>query len=188
VECCTGATLSFLPSSFFPVQNVQNRFVETLSVSLESALGVEAPSTLTDSEKDAVLGAHPSLDALCSQLKAGRYKRIVVMVGAGLSVSAGIPDFRTPKSGLYDNLEKYNLPRPQAVFEMEFFRQNPQPFFSIAKELYPTEGRFAPTAGHCFIKLLAKKGYLLRCYSQVSALKEFTCGKLHSHNIQSTYV
>ena len=153
------------------MQDVQNRFVETLRVSLESALGVEAPPNLTDSEKDAVLGGHPSLDALCSRLKAGKYKRIVVMVGAGLSVSAGIPDFRTPNSGLYDNLEKYNLPRPQAVFEMDFFHQNPQPFFSLAKELYPKEGRFAPTAGHCFIKLLAEKGCLLRCYSQVSALE-----------------
>ena len=162
--------LSLHPS---PCKDVQNRFVETLRVSLESAFGVETPPNLTDSEKSSVLGGHPSLEALCSRLKDGRYKRIIVMVGAGLSVSAGIPDFRTPNSGLYDNLEKYNLPRPQAVFEMEFFYQDPQPFFSLAKELYPTEGRFAPTAGHCFIKLLADKGYLLRCYSQVSGLQNF---------------
>ena len=34
------------------------------------------------------------------------------MTGAGISVSAGIPDFRSPKTGLYANLQKYNLPSP----------------------------------------------------------------------------
>lgn len=35
--------------------------------------------------------------------------------------AAGIPDFRSPKSGLYDNLEEYNLPYPTAVFSIDFF-------------------------------------------------------------------
>ena len=150
------------------IQDVQEKFCEALRVSLTSALGVEGPSNLTTAEKQSVLGGNPSLEALCTQLKAGRYKRVIVITGAGLSVAAGIPDFRTPNSGLYDNLKKYNLPRPQAVFEMEFFQKDPQPFFSLAKELYPKKGRFPPTIAHYFTRLLAEKGYLLRCYSQVN--------------------
>ena len=56
-----------------------------------------------------------------------------------LATAAGIPDFRTPGTGLYDNLQKYNLPNPQAIFEIDYFRQNPQPFFHLAKELYPAK-------------------------------------------------
>jgi len=40
----------------------------------------------------------------------------VFLTGAGLSVAAGIPDFRTPGTGLYSQLEKYNLPRPESIF------------------------------------------------------------------------
>ena len=36
--------------------------------------------------------------------------------------AAGIPDFRSPGTGLYDNLQKYNLPSPQAMFEINFFK------------------------------------------------------------------
>lgn len=51
--------------------------------------------------------------------------------------AAGIPDFRSPGTGLYDNLQKYDLPTPQAIFEIDYFRLNPKPFFHLAKELYP---------------------------------------------------
>lgn len=53
--------------------------------------------------------------------------------------SAGIPDFRTPGTGLYSQLEKYKLPRPEAIFSIDFFRRNPQPFHTLAKELFPGE-------------------------------------------------
>ena len=57
-------------------------------------------------------------EILLNGVKDKKYKNIVFFLGAGVSVSAGIPDFRTPGTGLYDNLQKYNLPFPEAVFQI----------------------------------------------------------------------
>ena len=86
--------------------------------------------------------------------------------GAGISCNAGIPDFRTPGSGLYDNLQKYNLPHPTAVFDLEFYKDNPHPFVQLAAELWPGV-KHSPTVTHSFIALLERKGLLLRNYTQV---------------------
>jgi NAD-dependent deacetylase sirtuin 2 len=86
------------------------------------------------------------------------------MCGAGISTSAGIPDFRTPGTGLYSNLQRFDLPTPESVFALDFFRDNPAAFYELAKELWP--GNYQPTPTHYFIRLLNAKGILLRCYSQ----------------------
>ncbi|KAF8782224.1 NAD-dependent protein deacetylase sirtuin-1 like protein [Argiope bruennichi] len=92
-------------------------------------------------------------------------KNIVVLTGAGVSVSCGIPDFRS-RNGIYARLSKDypDLPDPQAMFDIVYFRRDPRPFFKFAKEIYP--GQFQPSPSHRFIKLLEKQGKLLRNYSQ----------------------
>lgn len=105
-----------------------------------------------------------SFEGIARYIKSGKCKKIVTMAGAGISTSAGIPDFRSPDTGLYHNLQKYNLPHPQAIFELSFFKENPKPFFCLAKELWP--GVLKPTPCHYFVKLLADKGLLLRHFTQ----------------------
>ena len=104
------------------------------------------------------------LRGVAEHIRNGKCGNIIVMAGAGISVSAGIPDFRTPGTGLYDNLAKYDLPHPTAVFELDFFRENPEPFYLLARELYP--GQYPPTPTHHFVRLLHEKGLLLRCFTQ----------------------
>ena len=52
-----------------------------------------------------------------NSIKSEKIQNVVIMCGAGISTSAGIPDFRSPSTGLYFKLRKYNLPFPEAIFE-----------------------------------------------------------------------
>ncbi|XP_012163369.1 NAD-dependent protein deacetylase sirtuin-1 isoform X1 [Bombus terrestris] len=91
--------------------------------------------------------------------------RIIVLTGAGVSVSCGIPDFRS-RDGIYSRLAQDfpDLPDPQAMFDINYFGQDPRPFYKFAREIYP--GQFKPSPCHRFIKMLDKQQKLLRNYSQ----------------------
>jgi len=115
-----------------------------------------------------------SMDGVVEYIRQGRAKNIITMVGAGISTSAGIPDFRSPTSGLYNNLGKYNLPSPLAIFDIRYFEKNPAPFFDLAKDLYPKS--FNPTPAHYFVKVLHDKGLLLRHYTQNIDMLERVAG------------
>ncbi|XP_057703558.1 NAD-dependent protein deacetylase sirtuin-1 [Corythoichthys intestinalis] len=92
-------------------------------------------------------------------------KKILVLTGAGVSVSCGIPDFRS-RDGIYARLavDFPDLPDPQAMFDIEYFQRDPRPFFKFAKEIYP--GQFQPSPCHKFISMMDKQGKLLRNYTQ----------------------
>jgi len=91
-------------------------------------------------------------------------KNIIVITGAGISTSLGIPDFRSKDIGLYTALQELGRSDPQEVFDIELFRREPDIFYSIAKRILPETTRFSPT--HSFIRLLQDKGKLLTNYSQ----------------------
>lgn len=90
-------------------------------------------------------------------------KRIMVLTGAGVSVSCGIPDFRS-KDGIYSRLSEFELDDPQQMFDLDFFRERPEIFYSFAREIFPSN--FTPSPSHYFIKLLEDQGKLLRNYTQ----------------------
>ncbi|KAF3688958.1 NAD-dependent protein deacetylase sirtuin-3, mitochondrial [Channa argus] len=156
-----------------------------------SQMSVSAADVLTTSKGKMSKGsAHPvqtgqspsaaksssrgGLASVARLVKLGRCKNVLVVAGAGISTASGIPDFRTPGTGLYANLEKYNLPYPEAIFNIDYFSNDPQPFFSLAKALYP--GRHRPNYIHYFIRMLNHKGLLLRMYTQNIDGLEKLCG------------
>ncbi|KAM9854964.1 NAD-dependent protein deacetylase sirtuin-3 [Aulostomus maculatus] len=129
---------------------------------------------LTDSTSAVKSSSRGGLASVARLLKLGRCKNVVVVAGAGISTASGIPDFRTPGTGLYANLEKYNIPYPEAIFNIDYFSNDPQPFFSLAKALYP--GSHRPNYIHYFIRMLHHKGLLLRMYTQNIDGLEKMCG------------
>lgn len=130
-----------------------------------SSISYKALNEIPLSERKKVMGGmQPSLEAVAQLIKSNKINKIVCVCGAGISVAAGIPDFRTKGTGLYDNLEEYGLERPESIFDIEFFRENPKPFIHLSKTLFP--GQYNPTVTHHFMKLLEGKNKLLRVYTQ----------------------
>ena len=98
----------------------------------------EAHTTVTKKRKqqDSRTAFEESLQGVVRLLH-GR-KNVIVLVGAGISVSCGIPDFRSKGSGLYSTLDidALGLSCPEELFDYEFFQHDPGPFFKFARHLY----------------------------------------------------
>lgn len=112
-------------------------------------------------------------------------QRIVVLGGAGISTSCGIPDFRS-EDGIYAQLQRTNkypeLTDPTDMFHKDFFLHDPSCFFSFARDIFPSN--FTPSPSHRFIKLLEDRGQLLRHYTQNIDTLEDAAGisrVLHCH-------
>lgn len=126
-------------------------------------MGNEESSPIDESVHPKTLDGR-TVEAVADYITSGKATKIVVMTGAGISTSAGIPDFRSPDTGLYANLARLNLPYAEAVFDIGYFKENPEPFYALAHELYP--GKYRPTITHSFIRLLHDKGLLLKHFTQ----------------------
>jgi len=100
-----------------------------------------------------------------TKLKGGDYKKIYILTGAGISVSAGIPDFRSPGTGLYDNLKEYDLPFAEAIFTIDYFQKKPEAFYKLAQGFLDMD-KFEATPTHHFCKLLDDKKYLQKYLTQ----------------------
>lgn len=90
---------------------------------------------------------------------------IVVLCGAGVSVACGIPDFRTPGSGLYSRLESYHLPTPTSMFQLSYYVVRPRPFAHLSQHIYPSY-RYKPSWTHHFFHLLHRRGKLSMVFTQ----------------------
>lgn len=83
-------------------------------------------------------------------------QNMVVFTGAGISTGAGIPDFRGP-GGLYETVgAKYKLPSGESLFDIDYFKRRPKPFFDFTRELFETT--LEPTAFHYLIARWEREG------------------------------
>ncbi|KAH6610449.1 nad-dependent histone deacetylase sir2 [Trichoderma cornu-damae] len=96
-------------------------------------------------------------------------KKIVVIAGAGISVAAGIPDFRS-SSGLFARAKnQHNLKGSgKHLFDASVYRHDSstQSFHTMVREMDEMSKKANPTAFHRLLASLAQEGRLMRLYSQ----------------------
>ncbi|KAL8854629.1 MAG: hypothetical protein Q9221_000664 [Calogaya cf. arnoldii] len=107
------------------------------------------------------------LDTLYKVLS--KRKKIVVIAGAGISVSAGIPDFRS-SSGLFATLKnEHNLKASgKHLFDASVYQTDSSTtsFHSMVRGLSQLATKAEPTAFHHLLATLGEQGRLMRLYTQ----------------------
>src|ERR1700741_5597794 len=79
---------------------------------------------------------------------------------AGISVPSGIPDFRTPESGLWENVD------PMEVAHIDVFERDPARFWSYYRPRFQTLGDKRPNAAHEALAELERRGLLAGVVTQ----------------------
>ena len=103
-------------------------------------------------------------EKFANKLKNNKYSKILFMVGAGISTTAGIPDFRS-KTGLFKQLQdKYNLSSPEEFFEKQTFLEKPQYFYEFTK-LFDLS-KINSTISHKFMNFIVSKNMVKYIFTQ----------------------
>jgi NAD-dependent histone deacetylase SIR2 len=96
-------------------------------------------------------------------------KKIVVIAGAGISVSAGIPDFRS-SHGLFRSLrDEHKLKSSgKELFDASVYKDDSSTasFHEMVRKMSRMSEKAKPTAFHHLVARLAAEGRLLRLYTQ----------------------
>lgn len=89
-----------------------------------------------------------------------RARQMVAMTGAGISTPSGIPDFRSPASGLWDHTD------PLEVASIFAFRHNPQRFYNWVRPLALLLLEARPNPAHYALAELEREGKLKAVITQ----------------------
>jgi NAD-dependent histone deacetylase SIR2 len=161
----------------FVLENLTSE--KTTARKLCSAFGVRIPAFLDDAadenflpllglainrelNKRRRLAQYRTIDDAARLLQERR--NIMVITGAGISTSLGIPDFRSKNTGFYSRLLAMGYEEPEQVFDIHNFDEDPRTFYALAGDIVPDLDRWTPT--HEFIRLLQDRDKLLTNYTQ----------------------
>jgi len=116
-----------------------------------------------------------------------RARHVVALTGAGISTPSGIPDFRSPSSGLWQQVD------PMVVASIFSFRIHPEAFFAWIHPLAERVVNAQPNPAHCALAELEKRGILQSIITQNIDNLHQKAGsnrvlELHGHLRQATCI
>jgi NAD-dependent deacetylase len=102
------------------------------------------------------LSAGPGVAAGAKRLAEllGESASTVVLTGAGVSVPSGIPDFRTPETGLWANVD------PMEVAHISVFERDPARFWSYYRPRFGSLAEKRPNRAHEALAELERRGLI----------------------------
>jgi len=96
--------------------------------------------------------ASAEVEALAELLRGAR--SAVALTGAGVSVPSGIPDFRSPGTGLWEKVD------PMEVAHISVFERDPARFWRYYRPRFQTLADVRPNAAHAALAELERCGLL----------------------------
>jgi NAD-dependent deacetylase len=101
---------------------------------------------------DIAASASTEVERLAELIRQSR--STVALTGAGVSVPSGIPDFRTPETGLWANVD------PMEVAHIDVFERDPARFWSYYRPRFQSLGDKRPNAAHEALAELERRGLI----------------------------
>lgn len=108
----------------------------------------------TDTQVDSAAATARLAELICAA------RSVVALTGAGISVPSGIPDFRTPRTGLWERVD------PMEVAHIDAFRTDPVRFWRFYGERFATLGEKQPNGAHHALVELERRGLLAGIVTQ----------------------
>jgi NAD-dependent deacetylase len=99
-----------------------------------------------------------TLEALADSV--ARADGVMILTGAGISTPSGIPDFRSPGTGLWEGVD------PMAVAHVDVLRDQPELFWRFYSERFTTLSQVRPNRAHEVVVELERRGIVTAVVTQ----------------------
>ena len=108
-----------------------------------------------------------------------KHRSAIVFTGAGISTESGIPDYRSPGSGVW---EKYD----SSIVSIPGFLRDPSQYYEYALEMYPIRSGAKPNNSHLLMAKLEKNKLIEGVITQNVDGLRLAAGSINVHELHGS--